>query len=33
MKAVLTSGIVELVLKVAEAKEDAKLGRQANGKK
>lgn len=33
MKAVLNSGIVEIILKVAEAKEEAKLGKQNNGKK
>jgi len=33
MKAILNSGIVELILKVAEAKEEAKLGKQNNGKK
>ena len=33
MKEMLNSGIVETILKVAEAKEEAKLGKQMNGKK
>lgn len=33
MKNILKSGIVEIILKVAEAKEELKLGKQNNGKK
>ena len=33
MKEMLNSGIVETILKVAEAKEEAKLGKQMKGKK
>ena len=33
MKNILKSGIVEIILKVAEAKEELKLGKQDNGKK
>ncbi len=33
MKSILKSGIVEIILKIAEAKEELKLGRQNNGKK
>lgn len=33
MKKVLSSGIVDLILKVAQAKEEAKMGRTINGKK
>lgn len=33
MKGVLSSGIVDTILKVAQAKEDAKMGRQISGKK
>lgn len=33
MKKVLSSGIVDLILKVAQAKEEAKMGRTISGKK
>jgi hypothetical protein len=33
MKDVLNCGIVDLILQVAQAKEEAKMGKQINGKK